>query len=103
MIRRPPRSTLFPYTTLFRAARRGCARGRTGPQGQARRQVARVLRRPGVRLREGETLPVSDGCVWYFAYGSNMQRATLCGRRGIEPLRALAARAAGWRLALDKP
>src|SRR2546422_4371620 len=29
MIRRPPRSTLFPYTTLFRspAARRGAARG----------------------------------------------------------------------------
>src|SRR5689334_23783955 len=27
MIRRPPRSTLFPYTTLFRSApRRGCAR-----------------------------------------------------------------------------
>src|SRR2546423_9790653 len=28
MIRRPPRSTLFPYTTLFRSAvqvRRGCA------------------------------------------------------------------------------
>src|SRR5215217_8527090 len=23
MIRRPPRSTLFPYTTLFRSARRG--------------------------------------------------------------------------------
>src|SRR2546430_3493110 len=28
MIRRPPRSTLFPYTTLFRSARRG--RGRVG-------------------------------------------------------------------------
>src|SRR6266550_6235735 len=28
MIRRPPRSTLFPYTTLFRSARRcACARG----------------------------------------------------------------------------
>src|SRR2546429_6002288 len=25
MIRRPPRSTLFPYTTLFRSARRGRA------------------------------------------------------------------------------
>src|SRR5260370_14988519 len=25
MIRRPPRSTLFPYTTLFRSARRGHA------------------------------------------------------------------------------
>src|SRR3712207_9293366 len=24
MIRRPPRSTLFPYTTLFRSARRIC-------------------------------------------------------------------------------
>src|SRR3712207_8283987 len=26
MIRRPPRSTLFPYTTLFRSARRGTGR-----------------------------------------------------------------------------
>src|SRR3712207_8282303 len=25
MIRRPPRSTLFPYTTLFRSPRRSCA------------------------------------------------------------------------------
>src|SRR2546429_4073474 len=25
MIRRPPRSTLFPYTTLFRSSRRGLA------------------------------------------------------------------------------
>src|SRR5689334_24581917 len=25
MIRRPPRSTLFPYTTLFRSTRRGAA------------------------------------------------------------------------------
>src|SRR3712207_7888378 len=25
MIRRPPRSTLFPYTTLFRSARSTCA------------------------------------------------------------------------------
>src|SRR2546427_4953514 len=28
MIRRPPRSTLFPYTTLFRSPRRGGAVGR---------------------------------------------------------------------------
>src|SRR3712207_8945264 len=27
MIRRPPRSTLFPYTTLFRSVSRGCAFG----------------------------------------------------------------------------
>jgi len=41
--------------------------------------------------------------VWYFAYGSNMQRATFSGRRGITPQRALAARVFGWRLVLDKP
>src|SRR6267154_5109004 len=36
MIRRPPRSTLFPYTTLFRsAARRQDRRGGTGPPDSA--------------------------------------------------------------------
>ncbi len=41
--------------------------------------------------------------IWYFAYGSNMQSATLRGRRGIEYHRALPARLDGWRLVLDKP
>ncbi len=41
--------------------------------------------------------------VWYFAYGSNMQSATLRGRRGIGFLRAVPARAVGWRLVFDKP
>src|SRR2546427_9203001 len=31
MIRRPPRSTLFPYTTLFRS--RACVRARVCPAG----------------------------------------------------------------------
>src|SRR3989454_6753085 len=31
MIRRPPRSTLFPYTTLFRSQRRAEAKGRALP------------------------------------------------------------------------
>src|SRR2546426_9347275 len=29
MIRRPPRSTLFPYTTLFRSFRRGAGSGKS--------------------------------------------------------------------------
>src|SRR2546430_7386430 len=33
MIRRPPRSTLFPYTTLFRSVRRRRRRGRRGRGG----------------------------------------------------------------------
>jgi cation transport regulator ChaC len=40
---------------------------------------------------------------WYFAYGSNMQAATLRGRRGIEWTRALPARVGGWRFVCDKP
>src|SRR3712207_6977964 len=36
MIRRPPRSTLFPYTTLFRSDSSGClARIRVGPRPPA--------------------------------------------------------------------
>src|SRR2546430_13454033 len=31
MIRRPPRSTLFPYTTLFRSHRPGYPQAATGP------------------------------------------------------------------------
>src|SRR2546421_9664082 len=41
MIRRPPRSTLFPYTTLFRSPR--AARDRE-PVGQARLHLAGALR-----------------------------------------------------------
>src|SRR5258708_29628287 len=37
MIRRPPRSTLFPYTTLFRS--RGAARRVRGAEGGGRRQA----------------------------------------------------------------
>src|SRR3712207_7001505 len=37
MIRRPPRSTLFPYTTLFRSRGRGRARGVDGG-GRMRRE-----------------------------------------------------------------
>src|SRR2546430_5552198 len=40
MIRRPPRSTLFPYTTLFRSfgARRRRGRGAGGRPGASRRR-----------------------------------------------------------------
>src|SRR2546426_3080332 len=53
MIRRPPRSTLFPYTTLFRSrVRRRSARGRRLPD----------LARSGARrdlFRDSRILPVA--------------------------------------------
>src|SRR2546425_6047131 len=51
MIRRPPRSTLFPYTTLFRSEAVGHAH-RDGARGSADASTGRVLlaeRRPGAR------------------------------------------------------
>src|SRR3712207_7755759 len=46
MIRRPPRSTLFPYTTLFRS-RRGPARRRAGARagGRADRRLGALRAR----------------------------------------------------------
>src|SRR5687768_17625407 len=59
MIRRPPRSTLFPYTTLFRSRpdgrparpRRGAAHDRREPPGD-RAPPGRVLADERVRRRE---------------------------------------------------
>src|SRR5256885_6067543 len=59
MIRRPPRSTLFPYTTLFRSRPREVvahARGRAGggrgePRGARDRRL--VEGRLGIERREG--------------------------------------------------
>src|SRR5437867_8045009 len=50
MIRPPPRSTLFPYTTLFRSVLRRGARPRGLRQGDGRRIPARV--RGGNRSEE---------------------------------------------------
>jgi cation transport regulator ChaC len=43
-----------------------------------------------------------DGC-WYFAYGSNMCRATFIERRGMQPLATRRARLDGYRLCFDLP
>src|SRR3712207_9028389 len=48
MIRRPPRSTLFPYTTLFRSA------NPYGPPVRGWEQVAEVMEHAASRLRDGE-------------------------------------------------
>src|SRR5260370_13433223 len=54
MIRRPPRSTLFPYTTLFRsvgsrAEARGCRRRRLRPAKEIQEVSVAARHRPGCR------------------------------------------------------
>src|SRR5687768_18251276 len=62
MIRRPPRSTLFPYTTLFRSGPRDesaqvlLARGRDGDPGPV--GLDAPARRPGLGDRGVEVLDV---------------------------------------------
>src|SRR5258708_29677632 len=64
MIRRPPRSTLFPYTTLFRSRRRD-------------RRPARLARGPG-KPRGG-----GHGRRPHAAHAGRLPRAA-CGRRRSE-------------------
>src|SRR6266852_8767193 len=59
MIRRPPRSTLFPYTTLFRSRR--------PRQGQPARPPHRQ-REPGHRDRNSTRLNSSHGSISYAVF-----------------------------------
>src|SRR3712207_6951011 len=60
MIRRPPRSTLFPYTTLFRSERPPPVRARHGRRddpGGGRAQRPRGLVHQGLLRRPGDRRP----------------------------------------------
>src|SRR3712207_7484717 len=79
MIRRPPRSTLFPYTTLFRSL--PCLRLDDQPVAVARRDLGRGIDEGGFRDRKEISLADFDRC----------------GERDSEPESAPAALEAGGR------
>src|SRR2546422_9644320 len=56
MIRRPPRSTLFPYTTLFRSAdNRGRARDEARPESDYGRLCGQRARARGLSAVQGRS------------------------------------------------
>src|SRR3712207_6914843 len=59
MIRRPPRSTLFPYTTLFRSARK--VRERLDAHGH---KTIATLRRDGSPRISGTETRFGEGDLW---------------------------------------
>src|SRR2546422_7193277 len=66
MIRRPPRSTLFPYTTLFRSwPEQAPARDRVEIDRLGARQL---VRRVGLRDRKSTRLNSSHGYISYAVF-----------------------------------
>src|SRR3989442_10622789 len=65
MIRRPPRSTLFPYTTLFRSVERDREAAAAARLRQHSRQLGRVdtRRRPAVRRQSDRADAARDGLL----------------------------------------
>src|SRR5215216_7498067 len=66
MIRRPPRSTLFPYTTLFRSAaapRRPAREARRDPRGRGARRA-----RPAPADRKSTRLNSSHQIISYAVF-----------------------------------
>src|SRR2546427_9729038 len=82
MIRRPPRSTLFPYTTLFRSLRGG---------SRARRQAGAVGLAGGSRVGE-RTDADGDGSGREWQHGADGG-----GQRAEHQLRADEIGRASWR------
>src|SRR2546422_3925166 len=65
MIRRPPRSTLFPYTTLFRSISGNHARGVAGrPRGDRGPHVDGAARTRREDRRDPVDRDVTDGALW---------------------------------------
>src|SRR3712207_8108071 len=97
MIRRPPRSTLFPYTTLYRSPAASVARGLAGFSGGAHRNV-RAATVDGVDWVDdskatnphaaGASLPAYPRVVW-------LAGGLLQGAARDPPAAAVAGRLAG--------
>src|SRR3712207_8866247 len=72
MIRRPPRSTLFPYTTLFRSPRRAAAVAGAAAAAHAHAGAGAIGERGGARAQQ---LPQRAAAAGYVAAARGQARA----------------------------
>src|SRR3712207_6964809 len=61
MIRRPPRSTLFPYTTLFRSGAASASASRRARLACARKHRCKLVGEPRAELRPPVPAALGDG------------------------------------------
>src|SRR2546430_13890379 len=89
MIRRPPRSTLFPYTTLFRSST-GRARESLRPRTEGRRQPGpeRLL---SYRREAGFALETEAASVRFAARNVGTDKPPICPRRFAGQSRTIVA------------
>src|SRR5689334_25129751 len=73
MIRRPPRSTLFPYTTLFRSARSVFLAAKSAQTAGSHANVRRIDMAIHVEIRHIAMQPLSD-VVGQPANGEDIRR-----------------------------
>src|SRR5206468_10513888 len=81
MIRRPPRSTLFPYTTLFRSSNEGGRGVRAVAGCRCRGAEARLHAEGGVRDRKSTRLNSSHDQISYAVFCLKKKKkklASLC-------------------------
>src|SRR3712207_8824829 len=74
MIRRPPRSTLFPYTTLFRSILSPVGRGTPIHQGRGQRHWSRGVVRTVM-------CPYTDSVAWLLVHRSEEHTSELQSRQ----------------------
>src|SRR3712207_7955839 len=78
MIRRPPRSTLFPYTTLFRSSEREDI-ALLRAEGRGVREIARrVKRHPSTIDRKSTRLNSSHANISYAVFCLKKKKSPLC-------------------------
>src|SRR3989442_11983293 len=82
MIRRPPRSTLFPHTTLFRSARLAAPDGGRGAHGRrfAALEAAERVRRVSRGDRKSTRLNSSHVRISYAVFCLKKKKSTHCAR-----------------------
>src|SRR2546422_6153260 len=82
MIRRPPRSTLFPYTTLFRSPRGGAAPSLSVPAPVS--LTSSVRHGPWKKDRTFTAPPAASGAMpWRTAFSTRIWRVKLGTRHEI--------------------
>src|SRR3712207_8857065 len=86
MIRRPPRSTLFPYTTLFRSSA-------SGPLGRV--LPVRLAARAVLVVRDGDRIGAGQPAVQVHVGAAPGAEGLECGARRLAADRAGAAGALG--------